>query len=65
MQDRSATQGLEVVLQNSSVKRLFRIYHCAAYWKYVRDLEYTNDVNCANSTFESTGAKYTRRVISS
>ena len=62
--DTSATQGLEVVLQNSSVKCLLRSYRFAAHWKYVRDLEHANDANCAISTFENTGAKYTCRIVS-
>ena len=63
--DTSATQGLKVALQNGSVKCLLRSYRCAAYWKYVRDLEHANDANCAISTFENTGTKYTCRIVSS
>ena len=37
--DTSTTQGLEVTLQNNPVECLLRSYRCAAYWKYVRDLE--------------------------
>ena len=55
--DTNATQGLEVALQNSSVKFLFRSYFWAAYWKYVRNLEHASDANYAISTFENTGAK--------
>ena len=33
MRDTRATQGLEVALQNSSIKCLLRSYRCAAYWK--------------------------------
>ena len=65
MRDISATRGLEVALQNSSVKSLSRSYRCAPYWKYARDLEHANDANCAISTFENTGVKYTCRIISS
>ena len=61
----SAIQGLEVALQNSSVKYLLRSYRCAAYWKYDKDLEHANDANCAISTFENTDAMYTCRIVSS
>ena len=61
----SATQGLEVASQNSSVKCSLRSYRCVAYLKYVRDLEHANDANCAISTFENTDAKYTFRIVSS
>ena len=63
MRDTSATQGLEVALQNSSVKCLLRSYRCAAYSKYVRDLEHANYANCTISRFENTGAKYTCRIV--
>ena len=63
--DTSATQGLAVSLPKSSVKCILCGYECAAYWKYVRDLENANDVKCAISTFENTGAKYTCHIISS
>ena len=36
MLDTSATQRLEVALENSSVKCLLRRHHCAAYWNAYR-----------------------------